>query len=80
MELEARPPASPDDEQCDTEYRCEDCGKVLEGDDLNFDDDGITLCKFLYEYLPAETAAMNDEEYSEMYENLFGWPEVQERQ
>ncbi len=61
-EIAARPPASPDDEQCDTEYRCEDCDKVLEGDDLNFDDDGITLCKFHYEYLLAETAAMSDED------------------
>ena len=79
-ELTAIPPASPDDEQCDSEYRCEDCDKVLEGDDLNFDDDGITLCKFHYENLLAETAAMSDEEYREMYENLFGWPEGEERQ
>ena len=77
-ELAARPPASPDDELYDTEYRCEDCGKILEGDDLNFDGDGITLCKFHYEYLLAETAAMSDEEYREMYENLFGWPEADE--
>ena len=76
--LAARPPASPDDEQFDTDYRCEDCSKVLKGDDLNFDDDGITLCKFHYEYLLAETTAMSDEEYREMYENLFGWPEADE--
>ena len=69
-----------DDEQYDTEYRCEDSGKVLEDDDLNFDDDGIPLCNLHYEYLLAETAAMSDEEYHEMYETPFVLPEAQERQ
>ncbi len=62
-----------------TEYRCEDCGKVLEDDDLNFDDDGIRLCKLHYEYLLADTAAMSDEEYREIYETPFIWPEAPEQ-
>ena len=69
-----------DDEQYGTVYRCEDCGKVLEDDDLNFDDDGIRLCNLHYEYLLADTAAMSDEEYREMYETPFVQPEAQERQ
>lgn len=69
-----------DDDQYGTVYRCEDCGKVLEEDDLNFDDDGIRLCNLHYEYLLADTAAMSDEEYREMYETPFTRSETQERQ
>ena len=61
-----------------SEYRCEDCGKVLEDDNLNFDDDGIPLCNVHYEYLLADTAALSDEEYREMYETPFVWPEAPE--
>ena len=74
------PPANDsNDEPRNTEYRCEDCGKVLEDDDLNFDDDGIRLCNLHYEYLLADTAAMSDEEYREIYETPFIWPEAREQ-
>ena len=68
-----------DDERYGTVYRCEDCGKVLEDDDLNFDDDGIRLCNLHYEYLLADAAAMSDEEYREIYETPFIWPEAREQ-
>ena len=33
------------------EYLCEDCDKVLLGDDLNFDCEGVPLCTYHYEVL-----------------------------
>ncbi|MCY4558484.1 MAG: hypothetical protein OXF79_19340 [Chloroflexi bacterium] len=35
----------------ETEYRCEDCDKVLLDDDLRFDGEGVPLCAYHYEVL-----------------------------
>ena len=40
----------------ETEYRCEDCSKVLLGDDLCFDSEGVPLCAYHYEVLLEDAA------------------------